>query len=91
MNLEELRKLAEAVDDDGWYNAPFLGMFIDDDDDRVFPDADAVFIAAADPATVLRLLDVVEAARRLTEDEFEDGYGAAGKHLLDALDRLDER
>lgn len=74
-DLKRLRELAESAEDDGWYNAPFLRAFIDEDDAPVFSEADAAFIAAADPSTVRALLDriavlerVREAAERLLRD-----------------------
>jgi hypothetical protein len=55
-DLDALRALAEAIEDGGWYNAAFLGAFIDDDDEQMFGPQDAAYIAAADPATILRLI-----------------------------------
>jgi hypothetical protein len=59
--LDRLEALARSIEDGGWYNADFLACFIDGDDEQVFPDADAAFIAACDPDTIRRL---IAAARR---------------------------
>lgn len=88
-----LRQLAEAAtdpDDGGWYNADYLGAFIDEDDVRVFNPGDAAYIAALNPTVALLLADVVDAAEALirAEDAVRDsinGQGHPGRPHDDAL------
>ena len=63
-----LRALAEQADESvddhwAWYDVPLLEAIIDEDDGRLFTDADAAYIAALKPDTMNRLLNVVEAGK----------------------------
>jgi hypothetical protein len=59
MTDAELRARAEAAfeAEGGWYSSEFFRAFIDGDDEPIFSEADAAYIAAASPDTILRLLD----------------------------------
>ena len=59
ISLDELAELAKAPCTQPWWNEKELGKGV-----RHFGD-EAAFIAACDPATILRLLAVVKAAKRL--------------------------
>lgn len=65
LDLDALATLAAeaAVEAGFWYSRDFLSAFIDGDDDRLFPDTDARFIAAFDPATVATLIRLAAASR----------------------------
>ena len=62
MNDKELRKLAEGATPGPWnVNTAYIGWEAALSED--LPEKDAAFIAAANPATVLRLLERIAALR----------------------------
>ena len=85
--LAELRRLAEASlaipepkwsgiqgwIEDGGHAAMARTHQTEDDEECDLADVDAAFIEAASPATVLKLLDVVEAAKRHLETWSDSG------------------
>lgn len=61
---DTLRALALAAGpSDAWYGETFWSSLIDSDDSQLLTEPEMAFLAALSPDVVLRLLDVVEAAR----------------------------
>lgn len=91
MDTTELRRLATAADSGNWYSDPEMyrdlrkfGITAD------YAAADAAFIAAASPATVLALLDEVEKwkqAAELNEGDYQRMYRERNE-ARDAVRRL---
>jgi hypothetical protein len=64
-DTNELRRLAEAAQAEPWWNEDTFG------EHHGFTDEDAAFIAAASPATVLDLLDKIDAINAAWMDDLE--------------------
>lgn len=97
MELNELRKIAEAVKQEPWvlsggneWISP-IGITVDYDNGGV-SSIEAEFIATFDPPTVLALLSRLEQAEQAVQrvrelaGEWIDIYEPCGETLIDALD-----
>lgn len=104
--MTDLRALAEAATPGPWtaliesYEAPGAMFVTHQPEDAQTPIvlgvaySDAAYIAAADPTTVLALLDVLDAARRLSDKRTVDSDGfwvsqREMRYLDDAIARYD--
>lgn len=83
---DDLRKLAEAATPGPWQKIDDTGIWaVCSDMHRVgidFNESDAAFIAAANPAKIIELLDAIEAQRKLLEQSYDTIKIIRDKHWV---------